>query len=56
MKNVEVDIELSEDVNVEIETTANPEVEVEAALGAEVDIELTNIQVVTHYDFIFEEI
>lgn len=56
MKSIEVDIELPEDVSVEIETIANPEVEVEAELGAEVDIELTNMQIVTHYDLIYEEI
>lgn len=55
-KEIEITIELPEEVSVEIDTNLNPEVTIEAEPNAEVDIDLTNMQIVTYYDFIFEEI
>lgn len=56
MRNIEVEIEVPEQVGVEIEVTANPEVIIEADSNVEVEIDLTNVQIITHYDLIYEEI
>ena len=56
MPNVEVEIEIPKQVEVEVEVSQNPEVIIDAEPNVEVDIDLSNIQIITHYDLIYEEI
>lgn len=56
MYDVEIEIELPKEITVEIETAENPEVTVEAELNVDVEIDLSNVQIITHYDLIYEEI
>lgn len=56
MRDVEIEIELPNEITVEIETAENPEVTIEAELNVDVEVDLTNIQIITHYDLIYEEI
>lgn len=56
MQHIEIEIELPPEVDVEIETGKQPEVDVDAELSADVEVDLTPVQIVTYYDFIFEEI
>lgn len=56
MNCVEIEIETPKVINVQIETTENFEVMIETKLNVKVDIDMSNVQIITYYDLIFEEI